>query len=54
MTTHKTLTPKQHEFILQQKRQERAMEDQRLDKLKIGLMQKIEAFQQKSANIRVA
>jgi hypothetical protein len=54
MTTHKTLTPKQHELILQQKRQERAMEDQRLDKLKIGLMQKIEAFQQKSANVRVA
>jgi len=53
MTT-KTLTPKQHELILQQKRLERTMEDQRLDKLKIGLMQKIEAFQQKSANIRVA
>jgi hypothetical protein len=54
MTTLKTISPKQHESLLQQKRQERAMEDRRLDKLKIGLMQKIEAIQHKSANIRVA
>jgi hypothetical protein len=54
MTTLKTLSPKQHEFILQQKRQERALEDQRLDRLKVGLMQKIEAAQLKTVNSRVA
>ena len=54
MTIPKTLTPKQHELLLQQKRLERAMEDQRLDKLKVGLMKKIEASQLKSAGIRVA
>ena len=54
MTTPKTLTSKQHELILQQKRLERTMEDQRLDKLKIGLMQKIEAAQLKTVNGRVA
>ena len=54
MTTPKTLTSKQHELILQQKRQERALEDQRLDRLKIGLMQKIEAAQLKTVNSRVA
>ena len=52
--TIKILTSKQHELILQQKRLERVLEDQRLDKLKVGLMQKIEAFQHKSGNARVA
>jgi hypothetical protein len=54
MTTPKTLTPKQHELILQQKRQERALEDQRLDRLKVGLLEKMEAIQQKTVNSRVA
>lgn len=54
MMTLKTISPKQHELLLQQKRQERAMEDQHLDKLKVGLMQKIEASQLKTAGIRVA
>ncbi len=54
MTTLKTISPKQHEALIQQKRQEREIEDRRLDRLKIGLMQKIEAGQMKSANIRVA
>ena len=54
MTTHKTISPKQHELVLQQKRLERTMEDQRLDKLKIGLMRKIEASQIKSGNIHAA
>ncbi len=54
MTTQKTLTPKQHELILQQKRLERTLEDQHLDKLKIGLMQRIEASQLKPAGGRVA
>jgi len=54
MTIPKTLTSKQHELILQQKRLERAMEDQRLDRLKVGLMQKIEANQLKTVNSRVA
>ena len=54
MTIPKTLNSKQHELILQQKRLERTMEDQRLDKLKVGLMQKIEASQLKTVNSRVA
>jgi len=54
MTTHKTISPKQHESLLQQKRLERTMEDQRLDKLKIGLMRKIEASQVKSGNVHAA
>ena len=54
MTTPKTLSPKQHELILQQKRQERAFEDQRLDRLKVGLLQKMEAMQLKTVNSRVA
>ena len=54
MTIPKTLTSKQHELILQQKRLDRAMEDQRLDRLKVGLMQKIEANQLKTVNSRVA
>ena len=54
MTTPKTLSSKQHELLLQQKRLERTLEDQRLDRLKVGLMQKIEAGQPKEANIRVA
>ena len=54
MTSQKTQTVKQHELINQQKHLERTLEDQRLDKLKIGLMKKIEASQLKSAGIRVA
>ena len=54
MTITKTLTPKQHELLNQQKRQERALEDQRLDRLKVGLLQKMEAIQQKAVNTRVA
>jgi hypothetical protein len=54
MTTTKTLPPKQHELILQQKRQERAFEDRRLDRLKVGLLQKMEAAQRKTVNARVA
>jgi hypothetical protein len=54
MTSQKTLTVKQHELINQQKRLERTLEDQRLDKLKIGLMKKIEANQLKGTGIRVA
>ena len=54
MTTPKTLTRDQHELLLQQKRLERALEDKRLDRLKIGLMQKIEASQLKTVNTRVA
>jgi len=54
MTTTKTLTPKQHELLNQQKRQERALEDQRLDRLKVGLLQKMEAMQMKTVNTRVA
>jgi hypothetical protein len=53
MTTYKTISPKQHELKLQEKRLERTMEDQRLDKLKIGLLQKIEASH-KSGNIQAA
>jgi hypothetical protein len=51
MTIPKPLTPKQHELILQQKRQERAFEDQRLDRLKVGLMQKMEAAQLKPSTV---
>jgi hypothetical protein len=54
MTSQKNLTVKQHELINQQKRLERSLEDQRLDKLKIGLMKKIEASQLKGTGIRVA
>ena len=54
MTPPKTLSPKQHELILQQKRQERAFEDQHLDRLKVGLLQKMEAAQLKAVNTRVA
>ena len=54
MTAQKTLTAKQHELLLQQKRLERTLEDQRLDRLKIGLLKKIEASQLKTVNSRVA
>jgi hypothetical protein len=54
MTIPKTLSSKQHELMLQEKRLERTLEDQRLDKLKIGLMKKLEASQLKASGIRVA
>ena len=54
MTSQMTLSSKQHELMLQQKRLERTLEDQRLDKLKIGLLKKIEDSQAKAAGVRVA
>lgn len=42
------MSQKRHEAKLQEKRQERAMETQRLNKLKIGLQVQIAAGQAKS------
>ena len=41
--TQKTLLTKQHEAMLLSRRQEREMETQRLNKLKAGLREKLEA-----------
>jgi|RhiMethySRZTD1v2_1073278.scaffolds.fasta_scaffold2463728_1 hypothetical protein len=41
--TQKTLLTKQHEAMLLSRRQEREMETQRLNKLKAGLQEKLQA-----------
>jgi hypothetical protein len=41
--TQKTLMTKQHEAMLMSRRQEREMETQRLNKLKAGLQEKLQA-----------
>lgn len=54
MEARKPFPAKVHEAKLQQLRQERTSEAQRLDKLKAGLMLKIQAGQPKPTTSQVA
>jgi hypothetical protein len=51
---HASITLKRHEAMLQEKRQERAMETQRLNKVKQGLQVKMGAQKAKRGNVQAA
>jgi hypothetical protein len=51
---YESMSQKRHEAKLQELRQERAMEIQRLNKLKIGLQVKLAADKAKTAEFRAA
>jgi hypothetical protein len=54
LNRYESMSLKRHESKLQEKRQERAMETQRLNKLKIGLQVKLAAHQAKEGAVRAA
>ena len=51
---YESMTQKRHESKLQELRQERAMETQRLNKLKLGLQTKMAADKAKASEVRAA
>jgi hypothetical protein len=51
---YESMTQKRHESKLQERRQERAMETQRLNKLKLGLQMKMAADKAKAGEVRAA